>query len=729
MKKNYPSLPSSQELLDYIQQHKGEVNRRDIAKAFGIKGQVRIALKAALKELAQDPAIQKRGKRYASLKSISSLVTARIVKITEDGDVIGVLEEEATGQEIMIRARRFGTPLSSISVGDDVLIKLHKQGACLVRKLEQKADFILGIFHTTAEGNIVIPASRKIREQYVIPQVYRSGAQEGDLVEIKPLGSSVHRKISGQVMRILGSILEPKSISLIAIHTYELPFEFSRAALDLADKTTVPPLEEREDLRHIPLVTIDDEDARDFDDAVWARPDTDPDNPEGWHLIVAIADVSYYVHPGDVLDQEAFIRGNSIYFPDRVIPMLPEALSNNLCSLKPHEDRACIAVHLWIHKTGKLLRHRFVRGLMRSAQRLTYRETQDAFDGKETRLSQAFIKDVIQPLYRAYDTLNKGKAKRNPLNLDLPEERIYLDEQGKIEKISPRPHFDSHRLIEEFMITANVAAAISLDENHTFCMYRVHDKPAPEKLEALRDFLQGMHLSFPKGQALQPSLFNQILMKAAGTPYEHAVNELILRTQAQAIYSPDNIGHFGLWLPRYAHFTSPIRRYADLLVHRGLVSALRLPGGSEFPYAHDQFKDIGQHISMTERRASTAERETIDRYVSAYLGQRKGQTFEGRIAGVTDFALFLRLDESGADGMVPLRLLGSDYFIHDPVHHRLIGRRTKKVYKLGDTIKVTLMNADPIKGSIIFAPLISKENISEAKKFKKRRHSPSNTVC
>ncbi len=728
MKKNHSSLPSPQELLDYIQQHKGEVNRRDIAKAFGIKGQDRVALKTALRELAQNPAIQKRGKRYTSLESTSSLITARIVKITEDDELIGVPEEGEVRQEIIIRSRHPGTSLSLINLGDDVLIKIDEQGAYLVRKLKQKEEHILGIFHTTPEGNLVIPASRKIRDQYMISEPHRLGAQEGDLVEVKPLSSSARGKIPGKITRILGSILEPKSMSLIAIHTYELPLEFSKFAIDLANRATVPSLEEREDLRDIPLVTIDDEDARDFDDAVWATPDTDPDNSGGWHLVVAIADVSYYVHPGDTLDQEAFIRGNSIYFPDRVIPMLPESLSNGLCSLKPHEDRACLAVHLWINKTGKLLKHRFVRGLMRSAQRLTYRETQDAVDGKETRLSQTFVKDIIQPLYSAYDALNKGRIKRDPLNLDLPEERIYLNEQGKIEKISPRPRFDSHRLIEEFMITANVAAAISLDENRTFCMYRIHDKPSPEKLEALRDFLQGVHLGFPKGQAPKPTLFNQILVQAAGTPYEHAVNELILRTQSQAIYSPDNIGHFGLYLPRYAHFTSPIRRYADLLVHRGLVSALKLPGIPEFPYSHEQFKDMGAHISMTERRASTAERETTDRYVSAYLAQNKGQTFEGRISGVTDFALFLHLDENGADGMIPFRLLGSDYFIHDPVHHRLIGRRTKKVYGLGDKIKAVLMDADPVKGSIIFAPSVSKDDLSRAKKFKKRRHlSPKTT--
>lgn len=728
MKKNHSSLPSPQELLDYIQQHKGEVNRRDIAKAFGIKGEERVALKTALQELAQNPAIQKRGKRYTSLESPSSLITARIVKITEHGEIIGVPEEGKVRQEIIIRSRRPGTSLSLISPGDDVLIKIEEQGAYLVRKLEQKEDHILGVFHTTPEGNLVIPASRKIRDQYMISEPHRLGAQEGDLVEVKPLGSSARRKITGKITRILGSILEPKSMSLIAIHTYELPFEFSKSAIDLADRARVPSLEEREDLRNIPLVTIDDEDARDFDDAVWAMPDTDPANSGGWHLIVAIADVSYYVHPRDALDQEAFIRGNSIYFPDRVIPMLPEALSNGLCSLKPHEDRACLAVHLWINKTGKLLKHRFVRGLMQSAQRLTYRETQDAFDGKETRLSQTFVKNIIQPLYSAYDALNKERTKRDPLNLDLPEERIYLNKQGKIEKISPRPRFDSHRLIEEFMITANVAAAISLDENRTFCMYRIHDKPSPEKLEALRDFLQGVHLGFPKGQAPKPTLFNQILVQAAGTPYEHAVNELILRTQAQAVYSPDNIGHFGLYLPRYAHFTSPIRRYADLLVHRGLVSALKLPGIPEFSYSHEQFKDMGEHISMTERRASTAERETTDRYVSAYLAQNKGQTFEGRISGVTDFALFLHLDESGADGMIPFRLLGSDYFIHDPVHHQLIGRRTKKVYGLGDKIKAVLMDADPVKGSIIFAPSVSKDDLSRAKKFKKRRRLPPKTT-
>lgn len=718
MKKERLSLPTPQELRDYINQNGNKISLRDIAKAFGIKGQAHIALKAAVKELRQVLDIRQQEKRGAPVES-SLLKTVRIVQITDDGDVVGVLEE-APEQEITIGSvlKKFQgrASLSQLGVGDYAQIKIEETSACLVRKLNQKEDLVLGVFHATQQGNLVTPVSRTLRENYVIASADTAGAQNGDLVEIRPISLSHQSQTKGQVVRVLGSMREPRSMSLIAIHSYALPSEFSKAAMDLAEKATIPPLAGREDLRDIPLVTIDDEDARDFDDAVWAAPDPDLHNPGGWHIIVAIADVSHYVHLGDALDEEAFQRGNSVYFPDHVIPMLPEALSNHICSLKPEEDRACLAVHLKISKKGLLLSHRFVRGLMRSVQRLTYQETQDAFEGKQTRLEKKFIEDIIVPLYGAYHALGVQKAKRSPLNLDLPEERIYLDEEGKISKISPRPRFDSHRLIEEFMITANIAAAITLDEKKTLCMYRIHDKPTPEKLDALRNFLQGMQLSFPKGQVPLPHPFNQLIAKARHKSYEHAVHELILRTQAQAIYHPDNIGHFGLNLPRYAHFTSPIRRYADLLVHRGLVAALDLPGEPEFPYVYEQFKSLGEHISMTERRAVSAERETIERYISAYLSQDTGKSFSARITGVTAFALFIRLDQSGAEGMIPMRLLGSDYFIHDPVHHQLVGRRTKKIYKLGEKIKVTLVNADPVKGSIIFAAVVSPKKAFRSRK-------------
>ena len=730
-KKSSDSLPPRLELLQIIDQFKNKINAREIfkkiSKTYGIKGSARFELRSFIKE--QMPQRTPRLPKGSSIKKDgSSLLTLKINQITPEGVVLGTpVDKEAGSSSFPIIADSKTKSFQDLKIDDQVVVKIYRNEMKFIRKLEAK-NFIIGVFHRTESRNFVKPTHRKIREEFNIAESDCLNAREGDLVEINPSAPSYPDGFSSaQVVRVLGSLLDPKSMSLIAIHTHNLPTVFSKEALALAEEAQKPVLKDREDLRDIPLVTVDDEDARDFDDAVWAEPDSDLQNAKGWHLIVAIADVSHYVHPQDALDLEALERGNSAYFPDRVVPMLPEALSNELCSLKPQEDRACLAVHLWITQTGKLIRHRFTRGLMRSAERLTYRETQAAIDGLETRLSSDFIQDIIRPLYGAYQALCKGKEKREPLNLDLPEKRIYLNEEGKITHIIPRARFDSHRLIEEFMILANVAAAVALSDQNSLCIYRIHDQPTYEKIEALREFLKGMSLSLPKGQTPLPSLFNHILAKAAQTPYAAAVGEMVLRTQAQAVYSPDNIGHFGLNLPRYAHFTSPIRRYADLLVHRALVATLHLSKKTEFPYNYDSFKEMSVHISMTERRAAQAERETIDRYVSAYLANTQGQIFQGRIVGVTEVALFLRLSESGADGMIPLRLLKQDYFVHDPVHHQLVGRRTGKIYALGDEIKVKLLQADPFKGSLIFEPLEDKisKTFSQSRKKEKSKNSRS----
>ncbi|MGI4850826.1 MAG: ribonuclease R [Janthinobacterium lividum] len=725
-KKTFILLPSRQEISDDIRQLKDTLKPEDILKiltrTYQIKGQARQDLRQLLKEIIPDVPKEKRSR--PSSKTDSSLITFTITEITSDGEILGlpVKDSQDSTKPSLLRFSEENENIRRLQIGDQIITKADGKKLKFLRKVETP-EFILGVFHTTVQGHYIVPTSRKIREEFYVSDENRHDAKEGDLVEVKPIPRTSHSTHPwAQVVRVLGSILDPKSMSLIAIHSYSLPTTFSDEALDLAHNAQSPVLEDREDLRSVPLVTIDDEDARDFDDAIWAEADSDPNNVGGWHLIVAIADVSHYVRSQDALDQEAFKRGNSVYFPDHVIPMLPEALSNELCSLKPREDRACLAAHLWINRTGKLLKHRFTRALMRSTERLTYSETQAARDGEPTRLSAAFIQDVISPLYAAYKSLCAGKIKREPLNLDLPEQRIYLDDQGKITRIVPRLRFDSHRLIEEFMIMANVAAAVQLSDKNFLCMYRVHDKPTYEKLEALREFLKGVEINLPKGQVPKPSLFNHIIEKAADTPYIHAVNTLVLRTQAQAIYSPDNIGHFGLSLARYAHFTSPIRRYADLLVHRALVASLKLSQGSEFSYAYEDFQEMGERISMTERRAAVAERETVDRYVSAYLSQDQGQVFQARIVGITDFAMFLRLAESGADGMIPMRLLRHDYFKHDTVHHRLVGQRTRQIYTLGDTLQVKLLKADPLKGSLIFEVVLGeKSNDLAAKKSKNLR--------
>jgi ribonuclease R len=506
---------------------------------------------------------------------------------------------------------------------------------------------------------------------------------------------------AARVIERLGHMGEPRAISLVAIHTHDIPTEFGPEALAIAADAKPVALGQRTDLRDLPLVTIDGEDARDFDDAVWAEADSDPGNLGGWHLLVAIADVAHYVRAGDALDRAAEKRGNSVYFPDRVVPMLPEALSNDLCSLRPAQDRACLAVHMWIDREGALRRHRFVRGLMRSAARLTYEQAQRARDGTPDDTTRPLIDAAIAPLYGALAALETARRNRGTLELDLPERRVLLDGKGKVRAIEPRARLDSHRLIEEFMIAANVAAAETLEARRQPCMYRVHDRPDPARVDALRDFLDSLGLRLAKGQVMQPRHFTQMIVKARGTPHEMLVSELVLRAQAQAVYSPDNLGHFGLALTRYAHFTSPIRRYSDLLVHRALISGLRLGDDGLPSDAGLAFGEIGAHISATERRAAAAERDAIDRFTAAFLAERVGESFAGRVNGVTRYGLFVKLAETGADGLVPVRTMPFDNYFHDETRHALIGRRRKVTYTIGDTVEVRLAEADPITGGLI----------------------------
>jgi ribonuclease R len=525
-----------------------------------------------------------------------------------------------------------------------------------------------------------------------------------------------------RVVQRVGDSSDPRAFSLIAIHAHGIPTEFPHEAVALAEKARPVGLGDRADLRAIPLVTIDGADARDFDDAVWAEPD--PESRGGWHVIVAIADVAWYVRPADALDRAARERGNSVYFPDRVVPMLPEALSNELCSLKPGVERACMAVHLWLDAEGRVQRHRFVRGLMRSAARLTYEQVQAAIDGRPNETAGPLVEPVLRPLYGAYRAFDRARQRRGTLDLDLPERRILLDPTGRVARIEPRERLDSHKLIEEFMISANVAAAEELERLRRPCMYRVHAAPDPAKLAALREFLEGIGipgLALAKGQVVQPRHFNEILHRAAGTPYATLVNELVLRSQAQAAYSPENVGHFGLALRRYAHFTSPIRRYADLLVHRSLIAGLDFGAGGLPPTEAKDFTGVAEHISMTERRAAVAERSATDRYTAAFLAERVGATFNGRINGVTRAGLFVTLSETGADGLIPISRLPNDFYDHDEAGHRLVGRRSGRIFRLGDPVSVRLAEANTVTGSLLFS-LLDAEGLTHESRGDAERH-------
>ena len=700
-------LPGKEDILKFIEGFSGKVGKREIARAFHIRGDDRILLKRLMKEMEAEGLLAAGHKGVVhKAGGLPAVTVVDITGIDGQGDLVAHPakwegSDPAPHIIIPIKAR---TP--SLGVGDRALANLtlmdegHYEGA-VIRKLESTSPLLLGHFTIVEGEGRVAPVDKRNRDQFKIARHDWNGAKQGDmvLIESKRAGGRFGLK-PGRVREVLGSLNEPKSISLIAIHTHGLPTEFSPEAIAEAEAAKPAPLQGRVDMRHIPLITIDPPDARDHDDAVWAEPDTDPENPGGWHLIVAIADVAWYVRPGSALDREAQLRGNSAYFPDRVVPMLPEALSTDLCSLKTGLERACLAVHMWIDAHGKKRRHKFVRGLMKSAAGLSYAEAQAARDGTPSEQAAPIVDEVIKPLYGAYKALVEARDRRQPLALDLPERQIHLDDTGKVVDIRERERLDAHKLIEEFMILANVAAAETLEDRQQPCMYRVHEEPGLDKVEALRTFLQSLDYNLAKGQVLRPAIFNNILKKAAGTGHEHVVNEVVLRSQSQAYYGPTNAGHFGLALPRYAHFTSPIRRFADTLVHRALVSGRKLGEGALSETDRDKFAEIAQHISGTERRAMLVERESTDRYIAAYMADHVGNVMTGRISGVTRFGLFISIEGTGGDGLVPMTSMFSDYYRHDADRHQLIGEHTGQVYRLGDKVSVKLIEANPISGGL-----------------------------
>ncbi|MBL6941171.1 MAG: ribonuclease R [Rhodospirillales bacterium] len=729
--KTPPPFPGREEILKFIEETPGRVGKREIARAFRLDSAQKMQLKKLLKEMKEDGQIQRNaGRRFTEPGSLPPAGVVVIIGPDTDGEIRAepmTWDEETPPPAIYMAPERRGSP--ALAPGDRVLARLTRgedksyEGRT-IRRIGSAAEKILGIY-TLVEGQGRLKStSRKARGDYFIARGDSLDAREGDLVRCEVLPGRRTGLRLAKVLERLDTEGEATSISLIAIHDHDIPYDFSSEALELAAAAKAAPLGKREDLRNIPLVTIDGADARDFDDAVFAEPDPDKKNPGGWHLIVAIADVAWYVRPGDALDIGAYTRSNSVYFPDRVVPMLPEALSNGWCSLVPDEERPCMAAHMWINAEGQLTRHHFVRALMRSHARLTYEQVQAARDGNGDENTAPLTHNVIAPLYGAYEALNKARHKRGVLELDLPERRIVIGTNGQVERVEMRERFDSHKLIEEFMVTANVAAAETLEKKRQPCMYRIHDEPSMEKIESLRQFLDSLSIRLAKGQVIRAETFNRILEKVKDTPNASLVNDVVLRSQSQAEYNPDNIGHFGLALRRYCHFTSPIRRYADLLVHRALIRGLGLGEGGLADDSRD-FARIGESLSKNERRAAAAERSSIDRFCALFLAEKVGSIFPGKVNGVTRFGLFVTLDDTGADGLVPLGSLPDDYYVHDETRHLLRGRRSKKVFRLGDKVDVMLMEADPLTGSMIMQ-VINGEALQGSKKVTTRaRNKPS----
>ncbi len=697
-------LPDKQTLLTYIRSREDSVTRRDIAREFGLRGAQRAELRTLLRELEDEGEIERGANRRVRLAgTLPSVTVIEVTDQTVDGELLARPSRWSDDQPPPVINVAAPRPGRAPAVGDRLLARLRRESdgtysATPMKRLDGATQDFVGLFRHTAQGDRVIATEPGRRNEFHVRESLVDGLANDDLVLARVLPGRRMGLTSVEIQQRIGNASEPKAFSLIAIHNAGIPHEFPAAALAQAKGCKPAGLGDRTDLRSIPLVTIDGADARDFDDAVFAE--RDPASESGWHIVVAIADVAHYVRTDDALDSEARRRGNSVYFPDRVVPMLPEELSNGLCSLRPNEDRACLAVHLWIGQHGGVKKFQFERGLMRSAARLTYQQVQAADDGRPDDLTGPLLDPVIRPLYGAFEALQTARHKRQPLDLDLPERKIRLDEAGHVAGIAPVSRLDSHRLIEEFMITANVAAAQLLTQRNQPCMFRVHDRPDPERIDDLRTLLDEHGFWVPRGHSPNPSLFNTVLRRVKDTPRAELFSQLILRAQMQATYSPNNIGHFGLALGRYAHFTSPIRRYADLLVHRSIIRTLDLGGDGLLPGADEDFEQIGDHISSTERRAAGAEREVFDRYAAAFLENQVGTVLSGTISGVSRAGLFVRLDETGADGLLPMSLLPGDYYRHDPKRHALTGERTGKMFHLGEPLSVRLREVVGIAGQI-----------------------------
>jgi ribonuclease R len=691
-------LPSRDDIRKFIASANGRVGKRDVARAFKLGPEHQVAICGLLKSLAHEGQIAPAGhKRFAAPGRLPETAVVIVTGTDPDGDPVAKpvgWQGEGPPPIIYMHPEPAGRP--ALAPGQRVLARLKPVGhgkyeGRTLKRLNDQPARILGVFRAPDR---LVPTDRRSKAEWRIPEGETLGAETDDIVLAEPLPGSIHGLKPASIVERLGKMGDARSVSLICIHTAGIPTVFSEDAVKQAKRARAVALGKRTDLRDTPLITIDGEDARDFDDAVYAEPDGD-----GFRLIVAIADVAHYVRPATALDTDAKTRGNSCYFPDRVVPMLPEDLSNGWCSLKPEEDRGCLFVEMHIDATGQKTAHRFGRGLMRSAARTTYTQIQDAFDAGETL---GLPQGLLQTLYAAFRALLDARERRGTLDLDLPERKVVLDENGKVAAIAPRPRLDSHRLIEEFMVLANVAAAEELERLKRPCMYRIHAPPSDEKLDNLRAFLSSMSISLPPGRDVHPRDLDHVLKRVAGTEQAPVVNEVMLRSQSQAAYHPDNIGHFGLSLSRYAHFTSPIRRYADLLVHRALITGLDLGPGGLSAEEMTAFVDTAEHISATERRAALAEREAIDRYLSAYMADKIGATFQARISGVTRFGLFVTLSGNGANGLIPLSSLPDDYWMHDETTQTLTGRRTGIVFRLAETMEVRLTEAAPVTGGLLF---------------------------
>jgi ribonuclease R len=649
---------------------------------------------AELAELVRrgEVVLNRRG-QYCLREQLPGLVVGT-VQAQRNGD--GMLLPDDASAPIHLSAHE----MREVMHGDRVAARVEgphfrgKPQGSIVEVLERRTREVVGRLHVESGLTYLVADNPRFTHRVLVPESELGGAAPGQIVIVEiTRPPSRNAQPVGRVSRVLGEHGAPGMETDIAIHSHGLPFEFPAAVLAEAAAygARIPgdAIAGREDLRGIALVTIDGEDARDYDDAVYCEP-----TRGGWRVIVAIADVGHYVRPGSALDAEARERGTSVYFPNRVIPMLPEALSNGLCSLVPDEDRLCLCCELRVNDAGHITRSRFFEGVMRSAARLTYREVGEFLarpDGRHEPRLEA-LRERLLALHGAYRSFTRERSGRGALELDTPELKLKFDEQGRVAALVEQPRNDAHRLIEECMIAANIAAARFLDRHRVPTLYRVHGLPEIDRLETLRQFLREFGLWLPPAEEVQPEHLRDLLAKIGDRADALLISTAVIRSMPQAVYQPGNIGHFGLALEHYAHFTSPIRRYPDLVVHRGIRQVLVGGDPQALVDLHGAFPVLGQECSFRERRADEATRGAIAWLKCYYMQERVGDEFDGIVSGVVDFGLFVQLDGLQVDGLVHVTALGQDYFARDRSGFRLVGRSSGRIFKLGDRLRVRVTN-------------------------------------
>ncbi|MCY4306222.1 MAG: VacB/RNase II family 3'-5' exoribonuclease [Aestuariivita sp.] len=692
-------IPTKAEILGWILAHSDDPSIRRIYKAFGVKKKNRSDVKRLFFQVKSEQQIQQSASANSVLDKLPPVCVIRIKNKSKDGRLMACPEKwsgKSVAPSILVERTRNKVVLS---VGDKILVRLvavsakdHTYRAKLIRRIENKKSKMLAVYKNTHQGGVIVPIIKAKKRHWDVPDSASMNARDGELVQAEPIKSKYqYKQRKARIVQCLGTVNDQKSC--IAIHQNDIPTQFPKIVEKEIENIISPSFDNRQNLCDLPFVTIDPENARDHDDAVYARTDPDEANPNGHEIWVAIADVAAYVTPQSAIDNEAFRRGNSIYFPDQVVPMLPEKLSGDLCSLHESKIRPCIAVKMTINNQGQKIRHRFVRGFMSSVASLNYSEVQFAIDGYPNERTKTILKDVIQPLFAAYKALKLSRKKRQPLNLDLNEHKIELSKQGHIKSVQHYERLDTHRWIEEFMILANCAAAESLISSEIATLYRVHDRPSDSSFKDLQNAMQIMGCSLPNNHVSQTSALNTVISKFAGSEKSDFVNLMILRAMSSARYSSQNTGHFGLALKAYTHFTSPIRRYSDLIVHRALITANDWGTDGLSAENCSMLEQIAQHVCETERRAMIAERETLDRYFATYLKNYLYQNLSGRISEITSFGIFIRLDLTGRDGLTPKRDLKKLNF----------DRESKPDKLLGEKVVVQLMDVCEFSGKLILS--------------------------